>query len=131
MSAKRVSRRRFLRTSAQSGVQVAAPLFILGSVRGRMARCRPAAVSCWARSGSAAAPAVGRIGTVESAAELEKALDRSKRVAGACLECAERLLSQGSSEPALALYGALPRRSDLPEALRVLATRLQESSRSL
>ena len=77
----------------------------------------------------AAAAALGRIGTIESALELEKALDHTKKVACACLECAERLLSQDRKEQALALYGALLRRSDLSEALRALATRLQESSR--
>jgi HEAT repeat protein len=79
----------------------------------------------------AAAAALGRIGTLEAARELEKVLDHTKKVAGACLECAERLLSQGRKEPARALYSALLRRADLPEALRVQATRLQGSSGSL
>ncbi len=79
---------------------------------------------------AAAAAALGRIGTLESAKELEKALDYTKRVAGACLECAERLLSQGRKEQALALYSAMLRRPDLPETLRVEAVRGQESSRS-
>ena len=77
---------------------------------------------------AAAAAALGRIGTPESAKELEKALDYTKNVAGACLECAERLLSQGRKEPARALYGALSRRSDLPEAVRAGAMRGQELS---
>ncbi len=78
---------------------------------------------------AAAAAALGRIGTPDSARELEKALDYTKRVAGACLECAERLLSQGRTEKALALYSAMLRRPDLPETLRVEALRGQESSR--
>ncbi len=80
---------------------------------------------------AAAAAALGRIGTPESAAKLEKALDYTKRVAGACLECAGKLLSQGNREAALALYGALLRRSDLPESVRLPATRAQESAGSL
>ncbi len=79
---------------------------------------------------ASAAAALGRIGTLDSARELEKALDYTKRVAGACLECAERLLSQGRKEPALALYSAMLRRPDLPETLRAEAMRGQESSRS-
>ncbi len=76
----------------------------------------------------AAAAALGRIGTPECATRLEKALDYTKGVAGACLECAEKLLSQGNREAALALYGALLRRSDLPESVRLLATRGQQSA---
>jgi HEAT repeat protein len=79
---------------------------------------------------AAAAAALGRIGTPESATQLEKALDYTKRVAGACFECAERLLSQGNREAALALYGALLRRSDLPESVRLLATRAQQPAGS-
>ncbi len=78
---------------------------------------------------ASAAAALGRIGTLDSARELEKALDYTKRVAGACLECAERLLSQGRKEPALALYSAMLRRPDLPQTLRVEAMRGQESTR--
>jgi len=63
---------------------------------------------------AAAAAALGRIGTPESATQLEKALDYTKTVAGACFECAEKLLSQGNREQALALYGALLRRSICP-----------------
>lgn len=78
---------------------------------------------------AAAAAALGRIGTPEAAKELEKALDYTKKVAGACLECADRLLSQGGKEPAAALYSALLRRTDLPEAVRTEAMRGQQSSR--
>jgi HEAT repeat protein len=77
---------------------------------------------------AAAAAALGRIATPECATQLTKALDHTKRVAGACLECAERLLPQSNKEAALALYGALLRRSDLPESLRMLATRAQQSA---
>jgi HEAT repeat protein len=80
---------------------------------------------------AAAAAALGRIGTPECATQLGKALDYTRSVAGACLECAERLLSQGNKEAALSLYGALLRRSDLPGSFRVLATRAQESAGSL
>jgi HEAT repeat protein len=79
---------------------------------------------------AAAAAALGRIGTPESAGVLEKVLTHTKKVAGACLDCAERLLSQDNKEPAVALCGALLQRSDLPEGLRVLATRLKEPSGS-
>ena len=79
---------------------------------------------------AAAAAALGRIGTPESAKELEKALDYTKKVAGACLDCADRLLSQGGKEPAIALYEALLRRGDLPEALRTGAKRGQEAAQS-
>jgi len=79
---------------------------------------------------AAAAAALGRIGTSDSATQLEKALDYTKTVAGACFECAEKLLSQGNREQALALYGALLRRSDLPDSVRLLATRAQQSAGS-
>lgn len=80
---------------------------------------------------AAAAAALGQMGTPACATQLEKALDYTSSVAGACLECAERILSQGNKEAALALYGALLRRSDLPESLRTLATRAQQSAVSL
>ena len=83
-----------------------------------------------AEVGAAATAALGRIGTPESADVLKKALDHTKKVAEACLECAERLTSRDMKEPAVALCDALLQRSDLPERLRVQATRLKESSGS-
>jgi HEAT repeat protein len=77
---------------------------------------------------AAAAAALGRISGLEAAKELEKALDYTKDVAGACLECAGALVAQGKKEQALALYDALLRRTDLPKAVRILATRGQEST---
>ncbi|NWG14417.1 MAG: HEAT repeat domain-containing protein [Acidobacteria bacterium] len=79
---------------------------------------------------AAAAAALGRIATPESAEELAKVLDYTKSVAGSCLECAERLLSQGAREPALALYEALLSRSDLPESVRTMAASGRETARS-
>jgi len=74
-----------------------------------------------------AAQALGRIATPEAAKELQRLIDFTKKVAGACLECCERLAAQGAKEPVRALYAALLSRSDLPPAVRLSATRGQES----
>ena len=79
---------------------------------------------------AAAAAALGRISSPEAAKVLQKALDYTKTVAGDCLECAEGLVAQGKKDQALALYDALLRRSDLPKAVRMTATRGQETARS-
>lgn len=76
----------------------------------------------------AAAAALGRISGAEAARELQKALEYTKIVAGACLECSEGLLAQGMKEQALALYDTLLSRSDLPEAVRLSAARGRESA---
>jgi len=78
---------------------------------------------------AAAAAALGRIGGLEAARELQKALEYTQTVAGACLECSEGLLAQGWKEQALALYEALLSRKDLPKALQLAAARGRESAR--
>lgn len=77
----------------------------------------------------AAMAALGRIGGVEAAKALQKALEYTKTVASACLECSEGLLAQGMKEQALGLYESLLSRSDLPEAIRLAAVRGRESTR--
>jgi hypothetical protein len=78
---------------------------------------------------AAAAAALGRIGDGSAAKELQRVLDRTKTVAGACLECCEGLLTKGNKEQALALYEALLLRSDVPPAVRLAATRGQQATR--
>jgi HEAT repeat protein len=82
------------------------------------------------RVAAAASAALGRISGPEAAKSLLKTLDYTKAVAGDCLECADGLVAQGKKDEALTLYDALLRRSDLPRAVRLAATRGRESSQS-
>ncbi len=77
---------------------------------------------------AAAAEALGRIGGVAAAKELKRVLERTKKVAGACLECAEGLLSRGDKEPARAMFDALLLRPDLPAFLREAAAHGRKAS---
>lgn len=71
----------------------------------------------------AATAALGSIGTESSAKELHAALARTKgpmriAVADACLICADRFLTQGKRDQALALYAALST-PDMPKPARL------------
>jgi len=77
---------------------------------------------------AAAAAALGRISGPKAAKELQKVLDYTRSVTGACLECCDGLLAQGRKEEARELYDALLRRSDLPAAVRQAAERGREAS---
>lgn len=73
----------------------------------------------------AAVAALGSIGGVSSAKELQTALAKTSgmtrmAVADASLVCAERLLAEGKREQALALYAALSA-PDVPKAARLAA----------
>ena len=73
---------------------------------------------------SAAAGALGRIGTAEAAAVLKQALTAGlavqNYVADACLACAEGLIAAGTKNDALALYEAVAK-AGVPGHLRVAA----------
>ncbi len=73
----------------------------------------------------AAAAALGSIGGVSSAKELQAALAKTNgmtrmAVADASLVCAERLLAEGKRDQALTLYGSLSA-PDMPKSARLAA----------
>lgn len=73
----------------------------------------------------ASAAALGNIGGLSSMKELQAGLGRTKgmtrmAVADACLRCAERLLSEGNRDQALALYASLTG-PDVPKPARLAA----------
>jgi HEAT repeat protein len=75
----------------------------------------------------AAAAALGSIGDAQAAKALQDGLAQTKgparaAVAAAGLVCAERLLAQGSRDPALAFYNTLTR-TDVPKPVRLAAMR--------
>ncbi len=73
---------------------------------------------------SAAAGALGRIGTTEAAAVLKEAVGRGSPVdnciADGCLNCAEELATAGNKAGAIALYEAVVK-ANLPKHLKVAA----------
>ncbi len=80
-----------------------------------------------AQVASAAARALGRIGTPEAAKALKEKLASAPAavrlsVADGCLACAESLGRSGASEAAAALYAAVAK-ADLPEYVRMAAAR--------
>ncbi len=81
-----------------------------------------------ARVSAAAATALGRIGTPESAGALRAALgkaagQRRAAIARACLSCSEALLKDGKAEPAVATYEAARQADGIPERIRMAALR--------
>jgi HEAT repeat protein len=80
------------------------------------------------RTSAAAAAALGRIGTPESARTLRTALGKATgqaraAVARACLACSEALLKDGNTEVAVETYHAVRTAQGIPERLQMQALR--------